>query len=105
MGASSSVCMNKLYKHVDCGCIYCFDSYEVQLLYCCYDCLELLRNNKKPKQVKILNSEVKNSEEDILLNLEWKDKEDAIIYAKKNNILIEEFINNADLLKKFQFGA
>ena len=49
MGASSSVCTNKIYKHVDCGCIYCFDSYEIQLLYCCYDCLETLRNNKKPK--------------------------------------------------------
>lgn len=105
MGASSCIHSNKIFKHVSCGCIYCFDYTEIQLLYCCYDCLELLRNNKTPTKVKTLIFEVENNNVDILLqSFRWINKEDAIIYAKENNILLEEFIDNKNLLKEFYLG-
>lgn len=102
MGASSSIHSNKIYKHIECGCIYCFDYIEIQLLYCCYDCLELLRSSKNPTKIKTLICEVKNNTVDILLQFfRWINEKDAIIYAKENNILLEEFIHNKNLLKEF----
>ena len=99
MGASSSIYENKIYKHFNCGCIYCYDSFEVQLLYCCYECLESLRNRENLKNLNIVKYEVENNSLDILLNdLEWKNKKDAMIYARKNNILLEEFISNKNIL-------
>ena len=99
MGASSSINL-KLYKRVDCGCIYCFDHTEIQLLWCCYDCLETLRNKTMPKQLIILQKEVEeNNIEDLLNKLEWKSTHHAIQFAKENDILLEEFISNADVLK------
>lgn len=99
MGASSSI-SNKIYKHTDCGCIYCFDQTEIQLLWCCYDCLETLRNKTIPKQLIILQKEVKeNSIEFLLDKLEWKTTHHAIQFAKENDILLEEFISNTDVLK------
>lgn len=99
MGASSSI-SSKLYKHVDCGCIYCFDQPEIQLLWCCYDCLETLRNKTKPEQLILLQKEVKENPIEHLLNkLEWKTTHHAIQFAHENNILVEEFICNKDVLK------
>lgn len=100
MGATSSV-SNKIYKHIGCGCIYCFDS-EIQLLYSCYNCLEILRKTKTLNKANILQFEVENNSIDILLsNLEWKTLQKSIQYAIKNNILLEEFISNENILHNF----
>ena len=100
MGASSSISDNKIYKHVNCGCIYCFDTKELQLLYSCYDCIETLRNKKDLEIKNVLEEEVnKNSNDFLLNNLQWKNKMDAINYARNNNILLEEFISNNNILK------
>ena len=37
----------------------------------------------------------------LLINDGWKTIQEAIIYAKHNNIIICEFIENNDLLKRF----
>ena len=67
MGAASSINF-KLYKRVDCGCIYCFDQTEIQLLWCCYDCLEILRNKTTLQQLITLQKEVKDYSADHLVN-------------------------------------
>ena len=100
MGASSSISDNKIYKHINCGCIYCFDTKELQLLYSCYDCIEKLRNKKNLEIKNILEEEVNNNSNEFLLNnLEWKNKMEAINYARDNNILLQEFISNDNILK------
>ena len=82
MGASSSINF-KLYKHVDCGCIYCFDQPDIQLLWCCYDCLEILRNKTTLEQLITLQKEVKyHSVEHLVNELEWKTTHHAIQFAK-----------------------
>jgi hypothetical protein len=101
MGATSSV-SNKIYKHIGCGCIYCFDC-EIQLLYSCYDCIELLRSTKNLKSITdVLQFEIDNySTEHLLNNYNWKNHINAIQYANKNNIILEEFIFNTNILHKF----
>jgi hypothetical protein len=101
MGASSSISDNKIYKHMNCGCIYCFDKIdELQLLYVCYDCLQTLKDKKNLQIKNILEKEVNNNSNEFLLNnLEWKNKMEAINYARDNNILLQEFISNDNILK------
>lgn len=100
MGASSSISDNKIYKHIECGCIYCYDTSELQLLYSCYDCLETLRNKENLEIKNILELEVTNNSNELLLNnFKWKNKIEAINYARDNNILLQEFISNNNILK------
>lgn len=95
---------NKIYRKLNCGCIFSYDGSNLELPYSCYNCLELIKNNKSNKNIENLLNETKNiTNSQILINNElWMTEEYAIIYAKNNNISIDEFIRNNDILKKFK---
>lgn len=101
MGASSSIYNNKIYKPLKCGCIYSYKD-DIELPYCCYECLETIRSKKPNKILEYLSNEVlENNLNDLLILHGWKNTEESILYAKENNILLDEFIKNNDILKMF----
>jgi hypothetical protein len=114
MGATSSIIesnSNKIYKDIDCGCIYCYDEKNCELLFICNRCLTILQEYKENK-IKPDNfianeiiDEVKNKSklELIKLNNGWKTYYETIEYANKKKVNISEFISNKNLLEYFEY--
>jgi hypothetical protein len=112
MGSGSSIIENnKIYKNISCGCIYCYDEKNCELLFICNQCLIILQefkeNKIKPDNFianKIIE-EVKNKSKTELIesNNRWKTYHEAIEYASEKKIDIHEFISNRNLLKYFEY--
>lgn len=112
MGATSSVIENnKIYKNISCGCIYCYDEKNCELVFVCNQCLTIFQKFKENKIIpynfianKIID-EVKNKSKTELIesNNGWKTYSEMIHYANKNKIDIHEFISNKNLLKYFEY--
>ena len=112
MGATSSfIENNKISKDIDCGCIYCYDEKNCELVFVCNKCLIILQEYKENKirpdnfiANKIID-EVKNKSKTELIesNNGWKTYNDALQYAIEKKIDIHEFISNKNLLKYFEY--
>ena len=98
MGASSSIIddkyvkfntSKKIYKKMNCGCIYSYYDNKLELPYSCYSCLSVLSETKYNKIAVQLFNQIKNQSiiELLSINGGWKTTQEAIIYAKHNNIL------------------
>lgn len=103
MGATASL-SDKIYKPVKCGCIYSFSKslQKLELPFCCYECLEIIKERDYNKIHNILLLETSNL--DKLSEKGWKNIHDAIIYANNNNILLEEFLENSDILNLYNYN-
>jgi len=110
MGASSSIIEKKIYKIYKiqkCGCIYsCDEKYNIQLPFCCHGCLDCIRNLKSNVTVITVFNEVRQiSDIELLIkDNNWITQDQAIIFAKNNNIQICEFVKNKDILKIFNYS-
>jgi hypothetical protein len=125
MGAASSVIREgttindkyldlngKIYKQLNCGCIYCshyqhLQPYNIELALPCYDCLEGLREKDYEKfnktNVQNMFDILKTYEmEDLLTErMGWLTEEEAINYANSKKISVVELVNSSYILNKF----
>ena len=115
MGAGSSVQIynteenGKIYKKSPkCKCIFScnYENYictNIELPYCCYTCLEDLRDNKyDTDNLYYLIKETKGNEmRDVIDKYEWLLEYDAIKYASGYKIHIQEFLTNTNILERY----
>jgi len=130
MGSSASLNNNnpKIYKHLQCGCIYSCsndttfleadeetkDEYEqseyqrknIELLCCCYSCLDNLKKETfDTKPLNKLYNETRNKHIFQLLDdpsLEWMSQIRALEYAGEKGLKgFDECINNKNILKRY----
>ena len=105
MGAGASF-DRKIYKRLDCGCIYCYsyDDNRVKLLCPCYMCIGIIQQKKFSPQIpKRLSNEIGNLSEDEILNknIGWVSEAKAIQEAHSRGMKgINEFITNTDILER-----
>ena len=111
MGASASL-QRKVYKFMECGCIYCYDfSNEnpetMQMLCHCYNCFQKLK--KKEFEISLLKDLIHelsyfNKMDELICdkNNGWMNQSQAIQEAKRRNMRgIDEFILNTNILEKY----
>ena len=119
MGAASSVIPyemkqnGRIYKKSEkCKCIFSckykdFIGEKLELLYCCYDCLQELKSNTY--NIKILNKlidETKNINiETVIEKSNWLSEKHAILYALQHRINANELITNQDVLVRYNIEA
>jgi hypothetical protein len=115
MGASSSVESyevkkdGRIYKnHSKCKCIFSctynnFIGDKLELLYCCYDCLQTLKTkNYNNSYLTYLIKETKNVViREAIEESNWLSEKDAILYAYKNKIDIKELLTNTNILDRY----
>jgi hypothetical protein len=116
MGASSSIDIlsynGKIYKHLEsCKCIFSCSykdniAYKIEYPYWCFECYQYIKNNNfdvYENKLKLLLNEINNKNIFILIEkYGWISERNAIEYAKKNKIDINEFIQNKDLIEKIK---
>jgi len=115
MGAGASIESDGcLYHARSCGCIYRCEyrntlvSGDVELVKCCYHCLEKLRQHTFDyEMVDDLCRETRNQPIDVLTtksNMQWMNQVSALAYADKRGIRsVEEFLYNKNILCKYGF--
>ena len=116
MGAASSALSHiqvkesgRIYKKSEkCKCIYSckykdFIGEKIELLYCCYDCLQELKSNSYDiKKLNKLVYETKNINiETVIAQSNWLLEKDAILYALQHRINAIELITNKDVLVRY----
>jgi len=111
MGASASNLQTKVYKFMECGCIYCYDfsneSHDIQMLCHCHNCLQELKNNTFDTNVvgKLVDelSCYTDMEELVGKNkFGWLNQSQAIQEASRIKMRgIDEFLLNTNILQKY----
>jgi hypothetical protein len=115
MGAASSVIpyelkeIGRIYKNRSkCKCIFScryknFIGDKLELLYCCYDCLQELKSKSYDTiRLKLLIDETKNIQiETAIRESNWLSEKDAMLYALKHRIDVKEFLTNSNILERY----
>ena len=111
MGATASL-QNKVYKFLNCGCIYCYDfsnenPENIQMLCHCHNCLQKLR--KCTFDISVLNELVNElsyyDDIDQLIcknKFGWLSQSQAIQEATRLKMRgIDEFLANTNMLERY----
>ena len=114
MGAGASIESDvNIYNAMPCGCIYrceCRDyvaTGNVELVKCCYECLEKLKHHTFDYGVvDDMGFAIRGRSIDIVTAENgWMTEVSAFAYANKHGIRsVEEFIYNTNILSKYGFG-
>jgi hypothetical protein len=115
MGAGASVESSNgyLFQAVSCGCIFRCEYMDyisdgnVELVKCCYHCLEKLKRNQYNYDiVNGMCDDTRNQSIHILTESkthEWLTQANALVYANKHKIRsVEEFLYNTNILRKYE---
>lgn len=113
MGAGASIeSEGHIYNPISCGCIYRCEYHEsiatgnVELVKCCYECLEKLKHRTFDYGVvDDMSYAIREQPIDIVTaKTGWMTQVSAFAYANKRGIRsVEEFIYNTNILNKYGF--
>lgn len=105
MDAGASSFQNKVYKFLNCGCIYCYDfsNEHIQLLCHCHNCLQNLKKNTfNVNIVRKLVSEISCCEDIKSCKMDWLSQPEAIQEATRVKMRgIDEFLENTNILERY----
>ena len=105
MGASASSLQNKVYKFLNCGCIYCYDfsNENIQMLCHCHNCLQKLRKNTFDNNVvNELVNEISHCNDMSPCKMGWLTQPEAIQEAIRLKMRgIDEFLVNTNMLNRY----